>query len=65
MKNFSPILSHIPANFAWRINFYRHNLANRAALNEDDCRANPSITTATLFAPLNIGGDKWISVGDV
>lgn len=65
MKNVSPVISRVPANFAWGIDFDRHDLADSAALNEDDSRTDASVTTATLFAPLNIGSDKGISVGDI
>jgi hypothetical protein len=65
MKNLSPVLSHIPANFAWGIDFDGHDLADRAALDKDDCRTNPPVTTATLLAPLNISGDKRVSVSYV
>jgi hypothetical protein len=65
MKNFSPVHSHIPTDFAWRINFDGDNLADRAALNEDDYRANSSITTATLITPLDINGENRIFISDV
>jgi hypothetical protein len=65
MENFGPVLSRVPTNFAWGIDFNGHDLADGAALDKDNCRTDPSVTTATLFAPLNIGGNKRISVGDI
>jgi hypothetical protein len=65
VENTLPVISHIPANFAWGVNFDGHNLADGAALDEDDRRSDAPVTTATILASLDISSDKWISVCDV
>jgi len=65
MKNFGPVLSRIPANFAWGIDFNGHDLADGAALDQDDCCPDASVTTATVLASLNIGSNQRISIGDI
>lgn len=64
-ENICPIISAIPSDFAWRVDLHRHDLADGAALDKDDTRADTPILSTAIFTSLDISSHKRITTGDV
>jgi len=56
-----PILSAVPCYFTWRVDFDGHDLADGAALDEDDACADTAGLSAALFASLDISDNEGIA----
>lgn len=55
-----PVVVRIPCYSRGRVHLNRHHLADGAALNYDDERANTTSVSAALFSPLDISDDDRV-----
>ena len=60
LKHFLPVLSDIPRDFVWCVNFDGHYLANLSALDEDDDAAYPTRSATPIISSLNVFPNKGI-----
>lgn len=65
VKHVRPILSGIPRDFAGRVDFDWHHLADFAALDDDDCRADAAALAAAILAASDVLANERIVVGDI
>ena len=64
-ENICPVIPRVPRDAVWRVNFYRHDLADLAALDEDHRTANAAALAAPVLATPDVVCDERIVVGDV
>lgn len=60
-----PVLSGIPRDFTWWVNLDGHDLADTTALHEDDEGADATTFSASVLAPIDVGGNEGIMGSDV
>ena len=64
-EHICPVVSRIPGDTTWRVDFDRHYLADFAALNDDDSRSDAAALPASVVAATNIFPDKRVVVCDI
>ena len=55
-----PIVPRIPGDLCWRVDFYRHDLGDTSALNDDNEGTDTAALAAALLSSLDISDDKGI-----
>lgn len=60
-----PIFAHVPSDLTRSVAFHRHDLADAAALNENDRGADSSCAAAAFFPALNVLGNERVAGLDV
>ena len=61
LEDLRPVFPWVPADFAGGVDFDRHNLADSAALDENNRAANAAIAAASLFSTFDVSCNKRIS----
>lgn len=64
-QNLLPVLSRIPRDLTRWVDFDGHDLADTTTLHEDDEGANAAAFSASVLAPLDVGGNERVVGSDV
>lgn len=64
-KDISPVISGIPGDAVWRVDFNRHDLTDLAALDENDRRPDTPALATPIFATPDVVCDEWVVVRHV
>jgi len=60
-----PVVSRIPRDSRWRVDFDRHDLRDLAALDEDDDASCAAALAASIFPTEDVVAHKGVVIGDV
>lgn len=65
LENLGPVIALVPRDLGGWVDLDGHDLADAAALDEDDEGADAAGATAAFFASLDVGANKWVVVRHV
>lgn len=60
VKDLFPVITDVPGDGGRWVYLDGHDLVDSTALNENDAAANATISSAAIFAALNVSSDKGV-----
>lgn len=61
VQHAGPVVAHVPGDLGRRVDLDGHDLADAAALDDDDDRADAAALATPLLAALDVGDDERVA----